>query len=323
MSAELIDGNAVAEEIIEKVKADANEFESRTGRKPLLTAVQVGENPASRMYIKMQEKSCNDVGIDYNLITLSENTTEQQLLDEIAKLNSDESISGLILQMPLPQEIDARTIQACIAPEKDVEGINPANLGKIFFGQTVPAPCTAVAAADLLERTCNDLAGKEAVAIGHSEIVGKPLAAMLLKSPNASPTVTVCHVATRDLAEHTRRADILITAAGVSQAKWLHHKRSGSTETPDLSHLVSGDMIKPGAIVIDVAINRIPRGFDESGAPLKKENGKADMMTVGDVDFEAAREIASAITPVPGGVGPVTVAKLLENTLFCAMVNEN
>jgi methylenetetrahydrofolate dehydrogenase (NADP+)/methenyltetrahydrofolate cyclohydrolase len=200
--------------------------------------------------------------------------------------------------------------------------MHPANMGRLFFGGGHVAPCTPLAAVELLTQACPDLAGKEAVVVGHSEIVGKPIAAMLLASPNASPTVTVCHVATADLAFHTRRADILIVATGVSQARWLaYNRRKKAGENPplpDLSPLVSGDMVKPGAVVIDVAINRIPKGFDAAGEPLKNDKGKNAMVTVGDVDFDSAAAKAAAITPVPGGVGPVTVAMLLRNTVACA-----
>ncbi len=319
MSATIIDGKAVAEEITQRVRTGVEECAARTGRAPQLAAVQAGDNPASRMYVKMQEKSCSGVGIDYRLLTLDEDINEDQLLAEVAQLNADDTVDGIILQLPLPAGIDARKIQASIDPGKDVEGISPANLGRLFYGDAMPAPCTPLAAMALLERTCGDMAGKEAVVVGHSEIVGKPIAMMLLKSPNASPTVTVCHIATADLAAHTKRADILVTAAGVSQAKWLGYRKSGGEgPSPDLAPLVSAEMLKPGCVVIDVAINRIPKGLDENNQPLKREDGKTDMQTVGDVDFDAAKEVASAITPVPGGVGPVTVAKLLENTLFCA-----
>ena len=180
-----------------------------------------------------------------------------------------------------------------------------------------------MAAVELLKLTCDDLAGKEVVIVGHSEIVGKPIAMLLLQSLRESPTVTVCHVATRDLAFHTKRADVLFVAAGVSQAKWrgarAHAKKTGEDlVVPDLSPLISGDMVKEGAIVIDVAINRIPKGIDENGQPLKNDKGRIAIQTVGDVDFEGACEKAAAITPVPGGVGPLTVVMLLKNTVACA-----
>lgn len=324
MTATIIDGEAIASQIKQQVATDAAKL-SAAGKTPRLTAVQVGENPASKIYTNMQARECQSVGIEYELKYLTEEITQGELLDEIEALNNDPSVSGVILQMPLPGHINPHEMQIAISPSKDVEGIGQSNLGHLFHGQGGCAPCTAIAAVELLRRTCDDLAGKEAVIVGHSEIVGKPIAMLLLQSLRESPTVTVCHVATRDLAFHTKRADILFVAAGVSQAKWRAALRQAKAEgkdllVPDLSPLISGGMIKDGAIVIDVAINRIPKGADENGHPLKRDNGKTAMRTVGDVDFDAAKEVASAITPVPGGVGPVTVAMLLKNTIICAKV---
>ena len=321
MSAKIIDGEAVAKEITEQAAADAAAL-TKAGRPPHLVAVQVGENPASKIYTNMQAKSCQAAGIEYELLNLPETISQDELLDKVGQLNGDAKVTGLILQMPVPKQIDARKVQVTIAPEKDVEGMHPANMGRLFYGGAVAAPCTPMAAVELLKRTCDDLAGKETVVVGHSEIVGKPIAMMLLESLNASPTVAVCHVATKDLAFHTRRADVVIVATGVSQARWLSYsrrKKAGeNVKLPDLVPLIKADMLKAGAIVIDVAINRIPKGFDENGEPLKNEKGKTAMKTVGDVDFEAAKEKVAAITPVPGGVGPVTVAMLLKNTIACA-----
>ncbi len=321
MAAKIIDGEAAAEEIRRRVSADAAELASK-GRKPHLTAVQVGENPASRMYTNMQAKACESVGIDYELRTLPEDISQEQLLAEVGKLGGDRSVTGVILQMPVPPQIDARAVQVAVDPAKDVEGVHPANLGRLFFSDALVAPCTARAAVELLRRACPDLAGKETVVVGHSEIVGKPAAMMLLESLTESPTVTVCHIATKDLAAHTRRAEVLIVATGVSQARWLGYQRKlkagQKPPLPDLSPLVKADMLREGAVVIDVAINRIPKGFDESGKPLKNKKGKTAMVTVGDVDFEPAKQKVAAITPVPGGVGPVTVAMLLANTVACA-----
>ncbi|MCK4627212.1 MAG: bifunctional 5,10-methylenetetrahydrofolate dehydrogenase/5,10-methenyltetrahydrofolate cyclohydrolase [Phycisphaerae bacterium] len=321
MSAKIIDGNVVAEEIKSRVTADATEL-TAAGRKPHLTAVQVGENPASKIYTNMQAKACESVGIEYELLNLPAEISQDDLLEKIAELNASTETTGIILQMPLPAQIDARRVQVAISPAKDVEGMHPENMGRLFYGGGTVSPCTPMAAVKLLKRTQPDLAGAETVIVGHSEIVGKPIAMILLQSPDASPTVTVCHVATKDLAAHTRRADVLIVAAGVSQARWSAYRRrkkaGEDAKTPDLSALISAEMIKPGAVVIDVAINRIPKGFDDNGDPVKNDKGKNAMQTVGDVDFEAASQIASAITPVPGGVGPVTVAMLLSNTVACA-----
>jgi len=321
MAARIIDGEVVAEEIRSQVARDAAAL-AAAGRPVHLVAIQVGENPASKMYTNMQAKNCQAVGIQYELATLPAEATQGELLARIAQLNADPGVTGLILQMPLPRQINAREVQVKIAPEKDVEGMHPVNMGRLFFGGGHVAPCTPMAAVELLKRTCPDLAGKETVIIGHSEIVGKPIAMLLLQSLDASPTVTVCHIATKDLAAHTRRAEVLVVAAGVSQARWLGYDRRRKAgekpALPDLSPLVKADILRDGAIVIDVAINRIPRGFNADGQPLKNEKGRDDMITVGDVEFEAARQKVAAITPVPGGVGPVTVAMLLKNTVTCA-----
>jgi len=325
MTATLIDGKAFAAQIKEQIARDAAEL-TAAGKTPTLVAVQVGENPASKVYTNMQAKSCESVGIDYQLKNLPDDISQDDLLNEVRSINDDPAVSGIILQMPLPPQIDARAVQVTIAPAKDVEGMGPVNMGRLFYGGGVVAPCTAVAAVELLKSACDDLAGKEVVIVGHSEIVGKPIATMLLESLTESPTVTVCHIATKDLAFHTSRADVMIVAAGVSQARWrgarAKAKQTGEALViPDLSPLVGADLLKEGAIVIDVAINRIPKGFDEDGQPLKNEKGKTAMKTVGDVDFEAAKEKVAAITPVPGGVGPVTVAMLLKNTIACAKAN--
>ena len=321
MAAKIIDGEAVAEEIKKRAAADAAAL-AKAGRTPHLVAIQVGENPASKIYTNMQAKACESVGIEYELLNLPAEMSQDDLLAKIGELNADEKVTGMILQMPVPAQIDARKVQVTISPAKDVEGMHPENMGRLFYGGGIAAPCTPMAAVELLKRACPDLAGKETVVVGHSEIVGKPIAMILLQSLNESPTVSVCHVATKDLAAHTRKAEVLIVATGVSQARWLSYsrrKKAGEdAKLPDLSPLIKADMLKDGAIVIDVAINRIPKGFDEAGEPLKNEKGRTAMKTVGDVDFEAAKEKVAAITPVPGGVGPVTVAMLLANTVACA-----
>ena len=321
MAAKIIDGQAVADEITKQVAADSAEL-AKAGRPPHLVAVQIGENPASKIYTNMQRKSCEAAGVEYELLELPADMSQKELLGKIARLNDDEKVTGLILQMPTPQHIDAREVQVTISPAKDVEGMGPQNMGRLFYGGGIVAPCTPMAAVELLRQSCDDLAGKETVIVGHSEIVGKPIAMILLQSLDASPTITVCHVATKDLAAHTRRAEVLIVATGVAQARWLGYRRrrkaGENPKLPDLSPLIKADMIAEGAVVIDVAINRIPKGFDDAGDPLKNEKGRNAMMTVGDVDFDAAKEKASAITPVPGGVGPVTVAMLLKNTIACA-----
>jgi methylenetetrahydrofolate dehydrogenase (NADP+)/methenyltetrahydrofolate cyclohydrolase len=297
MTAKLLEGKPIAEKIKENLKKEIEELKGK-GIIPALAAVQVGENPASAVYIRNQKKNCEEMGVEYQLHSLPESTGEEELLDFIGKLNKDEKVTGIILQMPVPQGIDARKVQMTIAPSKDVEGMNPENMGMLVYGNSQVAPCTALGAMELLKSSGVELKGKEVTVVGHSEIVGKPLTLMLLASLMESATPTVCHIATRDLASHTRKADILIVAVG----------KAG---------LIKGDMIKEGAIVIDIGINRVPV-LDEQGKPVLNEKGKPRKKTVGDVVFEEAVEKTSYISPVPGGVGPLTVVMLLKNTVECA-----
>lgn len=321
MAAKIIDGEAVAAEMNRETAAAAAEL-TKAGRPPLLVAVQVGENPASKIYTNAQAKSCAAVGVQYKLLNLPADMTQDSLLAKIEELNVDPVVTGLILQMPLPSQIDARKVQVTISPDKDVEGMHPVNMGRLFFGGGKVAPCTPMAAVELLKRTMPDVAGKECVVVGHSEIVGKPIAMILLQSLSASPTVRVCHVATKDLAAHVRQAEILFVATGVSQAKWMGYQRKKkageAVKVPDLSPLIKADWLRDDAVVIDVAINRIPKSIDANGEATLNDKGKPDMMTVGDVDYANAVNKVAAITPVPGGVGPVTVAMLLRNTIACA-----
>jgi methylenetetrahydrofolate dehydrogenase (NADP+)/methenyltetrahydrofolate cyclohydrolase len=297
MTAALLQGEELASKIKGQLKKDLEELKSK-GISPHLVAVQVGESPAARVYIKQQQKAFDEIAIEYEVKQLPESTSQQELLDCIEQLNGDGSITGIILMMPLPKGIDARQVQVKIAPDKDVEGMQPANMGRLVYGEMGLSPCTARGAVELLKSSGVELKGKEAVVVGHSEIVGKPLALMLLSSQTASPTVTVCHVATKDLAFHTKRADILLVAVG----------KPG---------LIRADMVKKGVIVIDIGINRVPM-TDEKGNPVLDENGKPKKKIVGDVDFEAIKEKASLITPVPGGVGPMTTTMLLYNTVESA-----
>ncbi|PIU83030.1 MAG: bifunctional 5,10-methylene-tetrahydrofolate dehydrogenase/5,10-methylene-tetrahydrofolate cyclohydrolase [Elusimicrobia bacterium CG06_land_8_20_14_3_00_38_11] len=292
MSAKIIDGNKIAEAIKQWIKAELEKLKENL----VLVAVQVGENPASRVYIKNQKSSCEEIGIQYNLVQFDSNISEDNLISEIKKLGQDEKITGIILQMPLPNHINSRKIQMSIPEEKDVEGVTPANLGKLLYADVQPtvAPCTALSVMECIKSTGENIKGKEAVIVGHSEIVGKPVTLMLLSSLLDSATPTVCHIATKDLAIHTKRAEILIVAVG----------KPG---------LIKGDMIKKGAIVIDVGINRI-QIKDEKGEPvIDDKTGKPKMKTVGDVVFDEAKEIAGYITPVPGGVGAVTTVMLIKN----------
>jgi len=297
MTASLLQGEKVASEIKEGLKKDIEDLKAK-GAPPHLVAVQVGENAASRVYIKQQQRSCEEMGIKYELKELPGATTEDELLNFIDGLNRDDAVTGIILMMPLPQGIDARQVQVRISPGKDVEGMHPANMGRLVYGEMGLAPCTARAAFELLKSSGVELKGKEVVVVGHSEIVGKPLALMLLSSQMESPTPTVCHIATKDLAFHTKRADIVFVAAG----------KPG---------LIKADMVKDGVIVIDIGINRVPV-TDENGNPVLNEKGKPKKKTVGDADFEGIKEKASFITPVPGGVGVVTTTMLLYNTVESA-----
>ena len=328
MSAKIIDGNAVAEHIVADVKAEAAKLKA-AGREPHLVAVQVGENPASRVYVANQKKSCEAAGLEYTLKELAAESSLADVKGQIDELNGDPSVSGIILQMPLPKGMDPRQVQRAIDPAKDVEGLNPASMGMLVYGRRDFGPCTALGAFELIcslplepakeiegwveedikrRGLVRKLYGHEVCVVGHSEIVGKPLSILLL---NNYCTVTTCHVGTRDLAVHTKKADILCSAVGV---------RPG---------LITADMVKPGAVVIDIAIIRVDEtdadgnvvyqtGVD--GKPKLSKSGKPmpKKKTVGDVDYEAAAEVAGWITPVPGGVGPMTVAILLRNTIVAA-----
>ncbi|MCQ9207430.1 MAG: bifunctional 5,10-methylenetetrahydrofolate dehydrogenase/5,10-methenyltetrahydrofolate cyclohydrolase [Omnitrophica bacterium] len=278
MSAQLLKGRDIAAKIKEDIKAEVESLKQKTGKSPKLVSIQVGENAASAVYIKSQKKNAENLGIEYELKTLDAGTTEESLISEIKKLNQDKSASGIIVQLPLPKGIDLRLAMSNITPGKDVEGMHPENLGHVLLGDAKFSPCTAQAAMTLIESTGVKLYGKEAVIIGHSEIVGKPLSLLLL---NKFVTTTVCHIATGErgvLPEHVKKAEILVVAVGRAE-------------------IVKGDWIKEGAIVIDVGINRV-------GDKL-----------VGDVEFEKAQERAAFITPVPGGVGPLTVTMLMRNVV--------
>ena len=298
MTAKIIDGEAIAKNIKQSIVSEINDLKQRYCSVPKLVAIQVGENPASRVYVKNQQQSCTEVGIDYLLEQLPENITEQELVNCINKFNNDTKVTGIIIQMPLPQHINIKNVRMNISYKKDVEGITPASLGMLVYSETKPvtAPCTALAVMELLKSINIPLKGKETVVVGHSEIVGKPITLMLLSSLLESATTTVCHIATQNLSEHTKRAEILIVAVG----------KPG---------LIKGEMIKEGAVVIDVGINRVAIK-DESGNPvIDDKTGKPKMKTVGDVVYEECVQKASYITPVPGGVGPVTTSILLRNTL--------
>ena len=300
MEAKIINGEELAEKIKDEMRKEVSALHA--ANKPIsLAAVQVGENPGSRVYIRNQKRTCEELGIEYNLHELPDTTTQDELINKIEKLNNDKSVTGIILQMPLPDKINAKEVQWKISPRKDIEGMHPSNLGRIFYGNATVSPCTAMGAITLLKSLDINLKGMEIVVVGHSEIVGKPSAMLLLDSVTESPTVTVCHIATKDLAFHTKRADVVIVAAGKP-------------------NLITADIVKEGVILIDIGINRVPV-LDENGQPTLNEKGRKKMKTVGDADFENIKNKASYITPVPGGVGPMTVAMLIKNTVMQAKAN--
>jgi methylenetetrahydrofolate dehydrogenase (NADP+)/methenyltetrahydrofolate cyclohydrolase len=285
MTAELIEGGPIAEAIRDEVSKGV----AALARPPKLVGVLASDNPGARYYARSQEKACAEVGIEYELRQLDADSTAEDIEAEMARINADDGVTGVILLMPVPEGVNARRVQQAIHPDKDVEGVHPANIGRLFYGDFSLAPCTPHAVVAMLRETGVDLKGKETVVIGHSEIVGKPTVVMLLQSLMESPTVTCCHIATQDLASHTRRAEVLIVAAG----------KAG---------LVRGEMVREGAVIIDVGINRVK----------VEEGGQKKTKIVGDVEFEVAAERAAMITPVPGGVGLVTTAMLLANTVECA-----
>lgn len=280
MPAQLLKGKPIADKIKEDVKKEVEELKVK-GVAPSLVAIQVGENEASKVYTNAQKKNAELCGIKYDLQELPADMTQEQLLKHIDGLNADPNITGIILQMPVPEQIDAKVCQWRIAYEKDIEGVTPTNMGLVTFGKPRLVPCTALGAFELIKSTGVDIYGKEVVVVGHSDIVGKPAALLLL---NSFGTVTVCHIATgqRGLTEeHVRRAEILVVAVGVP-------------------HLVKGDWVREGAIVVDIGIN--------------PKDGKI----LGDVETEVAMEKAAWITPVPGGAGTATTAILMRNTVEAA-----
>lgn len=286
MPATILDGAAYAAEIRAEVTRQVAWHNAHHG--PIkLVAVLVGSDAAGRIYAESQRKLSVKVGVQYELVELPDSATQAELLTVIDRLNADPGVTGIILQLPLPPHIDTAAAQYRIDPYKDVEGVNPANIGLLFYGEPIIAPCTALAVTELVRRSGVTERGANAVVIGQSRIVGKPVTMFLLER---MATVTGCHIATRDLAAHTRQADILVVAVGKPR-------------------LVGADLVKPGAVVIDVGINRISE---------RDSSGKETRRTVGDVDFESVAAVAGAISPVPGGVGPVTVAMLLRNTVEAA-----
>ncbi len=276
---QILDGKAVAARVLADLKTGVQNFSHSTGVVPTLAVVLVGDFAPSKIYVRNKKRAADEVGIASRDYLYSEGCSQEKLLATLGEINRDRSVHAILLQLPLPAGLDEDSAINAIAPEKDADGLHPFNLGSLLAGKPRLVPCTPAGCLEILDHYGVDLRGAEAVVLGRSRLVGKPLAQLLL---GRHATVTMCHTRTRDLAAHTRRADVLCVAAG----------KAG---------VVSGDMIKPGAVVIDVGINRL-------------ESGKL----VGDVDFESARPRARAITPVPGGVGPMTIAMLLRNTLLAA-----
>ncbi|HEU5142466.1 MAG TPA: bifunctional methylenetetrahydrofolate dehydrogenase/methenyltetrahydrofolate cyclohydrolase FolD [Solirubrobacterales bacterium] len=278
MSARIIDGKAVAATVRERVRTGVGVFAQEQGRAPGLATVLVGDDPASAIYVRRKHEACEEAGIRSIHHGLSSETSEAELLELVTALGADDEVDGILVQLPLPDQIDSDRVVAAIDPVKDVDGLTPANAGLLAHGTPGLVPCTPAGVMELLAHEGVELAGAEAVVVGRSKLVGVPVARLLLA---ANATVTVCHSRTRDLAATCRRADVLVAAVGVPR-------------------LLGADAVKPGAVVIDVGVNRTDDGL------------------CGDVDFEPAAEVAAAITPVPGGVGPMTIAMLLVNTLAAA-----
>jgi methylenetetrahydrofolate dehydrogenase (NADP+)/methenyltetrahydrofolate cyclohydrolase len=280
MTARLIDGKAIAASVRAQVREKVAEFTSRTGVRPGLTVVLVGEDPASQVYVRNKGKAADEAGILSRQIDLPASTPEKELLDLVARLNADDSVHGILVQLPLPDHIDEAKVIEAIAPGKDVDGFHPVNAGRLFTGGVSFLPCTPYGILKMLDHEKVELKGKHAVVVGRSNIVGKP-AAMLLLSRHA--TVTICHSRTVDLPAVVRTGDVVVAAVGRAE-------------------MIRGSWIKPGAVVIDVGMNRNAAG-----------------KLCGDVAFDEAKEVAGAITPVPGGVGPMTIAMLLQNTYEAAL----
>lgn len=278
----ILDGKSLSQTLRQEIAEEVSLFVAQTGITPCLAAILVGEDPASQVYVRNKERACANVGMKSVLFRLPAETTSEELLTLVEKLNHDATVHGILVQLPLPSQIDEKTILDAISPDKDVDAFHPANVGLILQGRPRFLPCTPFGIQEMLRRYGIETAGKHVVILGRSDIVGKPMGAMMVqRGLGADATVTICHSKTHDLPAVTRLADILIVAIGRPR-------------------FVTAEMVKPGAVVVDVGINRTDEGL------------------VGDVDFEAVKEVASAITPVPGGVGPLTITMLLGNTLKAA-----
>jgi len=290
MTAQLIKGAEVATQIREELKKELAELKAKHNVVPGLATILVGADPASQVYVGAKEKTCQELGIYSERHDLPEETTQKELIALVQKLNQDPKINGILVQLPLPKHLNEEEVLYAIDPRKDVDGFHPVNVGRLMIGEPDYMPCTPAGIQQLLIRSGTKIDGAEVVVVGRSNIVGKPIANILLqKRPGANATVTICHTGTRDLAFHTRRADILIVAAGKPKA-------------------ITADMVKDGVVVIDVGVNEIG----------KTPEGKR--ILAGDVDFDAVKEKAKAITPVPGGVGPMTITMLMMNTVRAAKI---
>lgn len=292
MPAQIIDGRAVSKAILDEIRGDVAKMRDEAGKVPGLVTILVGENPASVSYVTLKVRTALDLGFNEVQENVDPEISEADLLALVERYNLDDSIHGILVQLPLPDHIDEKKVIYAIDPDKDVDGFHPVNVGRLMIGgdEVLFPPCTPAGIQELIVRSGVEPEGAEVVVVGRSNIVGKPIANMLLqKGPGANATVTVVHTRTKDLASHCRRADILIVAAGVPG-------------------LVKPEWIKPGSCVIDVGVNRV-------GEKISKKTGKKIAILRGDVDFDAAKEIAGSITPVPGGVGPMTIAMLMKNTL--------
>lgn len=296
MKAKIIDGIKIAQKIKQEVLKEILEFKKKLKITPKIVSITVGDNPATKIYLNTQCKICKELGVDIEILNFKENISQKEIEKKISKLNNDEKVHAIILNLPLPQHLNKRKIQNLISPKKDVEGITSENLGKLFYAEEkfLVAPCTALAIMECLKETKINLKSKEVVIVGHSEIVGKPVLLMLLSSLLSSPTVTVCHIATKNLDFHTKKADVLIVAVGKP-------------------NLITENMVKKGVVIIDVGINYV--NVKECGGKeiINEKSNETKVKLVGDVDFENVSKKASFITPVPGGVGPVTNSILMKN----------
>lgn len=289
MRAQIIDGKKLAAETRAEIAAGVAALKAEKGVTPGLAVILVGDNPASVSYVTAKEKACREAGMYSREIRLPAETPEQVVVETVKALNADPAIHGILVQLPLPKGISEKRVVDAIAAEKDVDGFTPVNVGRMLIGEDCFLPCTPHGIVKLIEVTGMDIAGKHAVVIGRSNIVGKPVAALLArKGPHANATVTLCHTGTPDLSVYTKTADVVVVAAG-------------------RPNTLTGDMLKPGAVVIDVGVNRVPDATKPKGYRL-----------CGDADFASCAEVAAAITPVPGGVGPMTITMLLWNTLESA-----